>query len=490
MTLTPEFLATLPRAERIELLALLQEKERRASRRKLFSYKPYAKQREFHAASTQFNERLFMAGNQLGKTWSGAYETAIHLTGEYPDWWTGRRFDHPIRAMAGSESAELTTKGVQRLLVGPPEDPLQWGTGAIPGDAITRISRKQGVANAIDSITVKHKSGGTSVLKLNSYDQGRSKWQADTVHLVWFDEEPPYDLYFEGITRTNATDGIVFLTFTPLMGMSQTVDRFYPKPKFASCTVIQMTIEDAEHYTPEKRAEIIAKYPAHERDARMKGIPTLGSGRIFPLADEDLHYDAATLVLPDHWPRIAGIDFGWDHPTAVVWMAWDRDEDVIYVYDTHRQSEGTPEVHAPVIKRQGDWVPVAWPHDGLQHDKGSGVQLAELYREQKINMLWERAQYEETGTEGETEASRVSVERGLMDMLQRMRNGKFKVAKHLNDWYEEFRMYHRKDGKIVKERDDVMSATRYAMMMLRHASVPPVPTRIDSARREYDWRAG
>ena len=56
-----------------------------------------------------------------------------------------------------------------------------------------------------------------------------------------------------------------------------------------------------------------------------------------------------------------------------------------------------------------------------------------------------------------------------MDMLQRMESGRFKVFKHLNDWFEEFRLYHRKDGKVVKEGDDLMAATRYALMMLRFA---------------------
>ena len=94
---------------------------------------------------------------------------------------TVTRFAYPIRAMAGSESAELTTKGVQRLLIGPPEIETEWGTGAIPKASIIRTSKKSGVPNALDSVSVKHISGGVSVLKFNSYDQGRTKWQADTV---------------------------------------------------------------------------------------------------------------------------------------------------------------------------------------------------------------------------------------------------------------------------------------------------------------------
>lgn len=470
------------------LLDLLELEDRERSENKLVHYTPYDKQIDFHTAGAAFAERLLSAGNQLGKTLAGAFEMAMHLTGLYPWWWLGRKFFRAIRAMAGSESAELTTKGVQRLLVGPPEVKDDWGTGAIPKECIVRWSRKNGVPNALDSISVRHVSGGISVLKFNSYDQGRTKWQADTVDVVWFDEEPDIDLYMEGITRTNATNGIVFLTFTPLKGMSDTVDRFYPVPKYACCHVTTMTIHDVGHYTQEQKDAIIAKYPAHERDARTKGIPMLGSGRIFPLTDEAVMVEP--FALPDLWPRIRGTDFGWDHPTANVWLAWDRDKDIVYVYDCLRMREVTPKDLAPGINAKGEWIPGAWPHDGLQHDKGSGEQLAELYRAAGINMLWERAQYPETGTEDETKVSRSSVEAGLMDMLTRMQTGRFKVFSNLNDWLAEFRMYHRKDGKVVKERDDLMAATRYAIMMLRYAACPPNPSQQVDNRRDYDWRAG
>lgn len=466
-------------------LETLKELKRRKDENKLKYYLPYEKQKEFHFAGSVFTERLFSAGNQLGKTWAGAYEMAMHLTGQYPEWWTGRKWTKNIRAMAGSESAELTVRGVQRLLVGSPEDEDQWGTGAIPKDCIVKVSRKSGVPNAIDSISVKHISGGVSVLKFNSYDQGRTKWQADTVDVVWFDEEPPIDLYMEGITRTNATHGMVYLTFTPLKGMSETVDRFYPVPKYVNCHVTTMTIYDVEHYTLEQKEAIIAKYPAHERDARTKGIPMLGSGRIFPLPDEAVSIEP--FPLPDLWPRISGIDFGWDHPSANAWLAWDRDTDTVYVYDSERVREQTPVQQAPAIKRRGDWIPIAWPHDGLQHDKGSGQQLAEQYRDAGVNMLYERAQYPET-EDGRETVSRSSVEAGLLDMLTRMQTGKLKVFSNQLDWFAEFRMYHRKDGKVVKERDDLMAATRYAIMMLRFAIVPPDPTKDLYLKRDYDWR--
>ena len=167
-----------------------------------------------------------MAGNQLGKTFCGASEMAMHLTGRYPDWWDGRRFDKPIRAWAGSVTSEVTRDNCQRNLVGEPRDAERWGEGAIPHDAMGRVTRKMGVPDAVDGVLVKHVAGGFSSLGFKSYDQGRQKWQGDTLDVVWFDEEPPVDIYMEGLTRTNATEGMVYLTFTPLLGMSEVVRSF------------------------------------------------------------------------------------------------------------------------------------------------------------------------------------------------------------------------------------------------------------------------
>jgi phage terminase large subunit-like protein len=455
--LTKLDLSTLNEDEKRELYDLLKLKNTRAKRNRLTAYRPYAKQREFHAGGVDYRERLFMAGNQLGKTWAGAFEVAMHLTGRYPSWWTGRKFPYAIRAMCGSESAELTRKGVQRLLLGPPEIREEWGTGAIPFDALRDTSMKAGVPDAVSSIVVRHECGEDSVIQFNSYDQGRTKWQADTVDLVWMDEEPPQTIYSEALTRTNATNGLVFVTFTPLLGMSDVVKRYLlDKPR--GTIVTNMTIEDAEHYTPAQREAIVASYPEHEREARAKGIPILGSGRVFPIVEEGIKVDS--FPIPPHWARIVGLDFGIDHPTAAVWLAWDRDSDTVYVTDAYRVKDASIAIHAAAIRTKGDWIPVAWPHDGLQRDKGSGLQLADQYRAQGLAMLRQRATFDD-GSNG--------VEAGIAEMLTRMQTMRLKVFSHLSDWFEEFRLYHRKDGLVVKDGDDLMAATRYALMMRRFA---------------------
>lgn len=221
-----------------------------------------------------------------------------------------------------------------------------------------------------------------------------------------------------------------------------------------------MTIHDAEHYTDAEREAIIAGYPEHERDARSKGIPVLGSGRVFPVDEESIKVPA--FKIPDHYAHLIGSDFGYDHPFGAVHLVWDRDSDCVYVVNAYKERLATPIIHAAAIKPWGDWVPVAWPHDGLQHDKGSGAALRDQYEDQGLNMLEDHATHEAGG---------FGTEAGVMDMLDRMQTGRFKVFDHLNEWFGEFRLYHRKDGMIVKLQDDLMSATRIGCMMLRYAEV-------------------
>lgn len=458
------------------------EKALRASTNRLKFYRPYKKQLEHHAAGLIYSERLFMAGNQLGKTVSGGAEWAMHLTGRYPDNWPGAVFDKPPVMWAGSVTGESTRDNPQRILIGPPAKEEEWGTGFVPLECIRDRTRAMGVPNLLDSVVIRWGGGGDvqasdSVLSFKAYEKGREKWQGPTVDGVWFDEEPPDDIYSEGLTRTNNGQRGQFtqMTFTPLLGISGVVARFImidemdPASKFRHVT--SMTIDDAEHYTPEEREKIIASYPAHEREARAKGIPTLGSGLIFPVLEDDIICEP--FEIPRHWPKLGGMDFGWDHPTAAAEIAWDRDKDVIYITKDYRQRQAPPVIHAGALKPWGSY-PWAWPHDG-NNDTAAGTNLATQYGDQGMNMLPERATFEDGSN---------SVEAGLMEMLGRFETGRLKVFRTCGAFLEERRLYHRKDGKIVKERDDVISAARYAIMMKRFAEVERLR---EFPQVDYEW---
>ncbi len=447
-------------SDRAALLAQERDLIALAERRRtnlITTYRPYDKQNEFHSLGKKKRERCLFAGNQNGKTFCGACEAAYHLTGDYPDWWQGYRFERPIKMWAGSVSGEATRAGQQRLLCGEPSDPSALGTGTIPKARILDTSPARGIPDALDTVLVRHVTGGTSVLKFKSYEQGRQKWQVETVDVVWFDEEPDHDIYSEGLSRTNATKGFVYLTFTPLLGVSDVVNRFINETS-PDRGLVTMTIDDALHIDPEQRAKIIASYLPHERDARTRGIPALGSGQIFPVPQEVLEVEP--FAIPDWWPRIGALDFGWEHPTAGVELAYDRDSDIVYVTKAYRVKEAPVHTHATALKSWGDLL-WAWPHDGLNSTAGAPEPLVQQYRSHGLLMRPDPASYDDT--------RRNQVEAGLMDMLDRMLTGRFKVFRHLADWFQEFRMYHRKDGKVVKERDDLMSATRYAVMDLRFA---------------------
>lgn len=167
-----------------------------------------------------------MAGNRVGKTLVGAYETTVHLTGEYPDWWIGRRFDGPIDAWAAGDTSETTRDIVQAELLGPVGN---FGLGMLPKRTIIgEPSKRMGVAGAVDTVRVQHVSGGESTVGFKSYDQGRKKFQGTKKHLCWCDEEPPADVYDEMMLRLMTTDGLMLCTFTPLSGLTEIALRYLP----------------------------------------------------------------------------------------------------------------------------------------------------------------------------------------------------------------------------------------------------------------------
>jgi phage terminase large subunit-like protein len=444
---------------------IARELERRKSTNRLLDYKPYDYQIKFHNSNA--TQRLLMAGNRVGKSLSGAMEMAIHLTGKYPEWWEGRKFGRPIRAWAGGVSNETTRDVCQKELVGQPDDPSARGTGSVPLDDIGETVRKAGVPNAMNSLVVRHITGGWSRLGFKAYEMGKEKWMGEQVDVIWLDEEPPASIYSQALTRTADKGGSVYMTFTPEQGMTQIIAQFINDIKKGQ-ELIQAGWDDAPHMTMEVRDQILQALPPHERKMREKGIPQLGSGLVFPIVEEEILCDP--IEIPTHWPRLCGIDFGWDHPTACVWIAWDRDVDTVYVYDSYSMRQETVPVHASAINARGKWIPVIWPQDGRQADKGSGKNLTEQYKKESVNMCHDwftnpPQQGMKDGTGGN------SVEAGIMEMLTRMQTKRLKIFKNQSKMLEELRMYHRKDGKIVPINDDLISAMRYCIMSLRKTRI-------------------
>ena len=455
-------------------LELLREQKKRIRFNRIDQYDPYPYQQKFHDTSKDSNQRLLMAANRIGKSYCGAAEMSFHLRGIYPEWWKGRRYDQPITAWAGGVSNETTRDIVQAELLGSPDDPDAFGSGAIPKNYIIKTERKPGVPNAKSVALIRHVSGGNSSLHFKAYEMGQEKWQGRSVDVVWLDEEPGRDIYSQAVTRTLDRRGMVYMTFTPEAGMTETVAAFMNRIQSGQ-SLVNATWDDASekikslkgqqgHLSESVMEQILSAYSPHEREMRRYGRPSIGSGLIFPVDESKIIIDP--VEIKDHWPRIAAIDFGWDHPTAVVWCAVDRDEDVFYVYDCHRESKASPAVHAQTIRSRPHFIPIAYPHDGNRRDSMGNPGLAEQYRNLGCNFLLEH--FSNPPALGNNKGSN-SIEEGLMAMLQSMEVSNFKVFSTLSNWFEEFRMYHRKGGKVVPFRDDLMSATRYAFQSQRFA---------------------
>jgi phage terminase large subunit-like protein len=409
----------------------------------------YVKHQEFFRAGTRYNERLFMAANRVGKTDGvGAYETALHLTGHYPEWWQGRRFSHPIEAWAAGQTSKTTRDIIQLALLGPGH---RYGTGMIPADALVGTTPKAGIPDAVETIYVKHATGGRSELQLKSYDSGVESFYGTGKDLIWLDEEADQNIYIECLTRTLSTvpgepNGSILFTFTPLYGMTEIVRQFLEAQEGSQKCIITATWDDAPHLSPETRAQLFSEIPAYQRDARTKGIPQLGSGAIYKITDEDIL--VKPFDIPAYWPRAFGLDVGWNR-TAGLWGARDNESGIVFLYSEHYRAHDEPSVHVESIKSRGDWIPGVIDPASRGRSQKDGEQLFRLYRSTGLNLS----------------PAVNAVEAGIYSCEQLMYGGKLKAFNSLSNWYKEFRLYRRdQEGKVVKENDHLMDAMRYLVM--------------------------
>lgn len=464
MTTSIEKLPQLSRQAKVELLALLAEKEARRKKRlaRIQFDGLYDWQRRFVAATADHTSCMLMAGNRVGKTRTGLTVDAIHLLGDYPPDWEGHRFDAAPMCWLLGFSMEKTRDLLQSPLFGRLEGG-KWTGGLIPADRIIDHKSATGTSGAAREVRVKHASGLESTVQFWSYSQGQHAIMGDSVDWYHIDEEPKDRAIFpQVLTRTATGDkgrgGRGILTFTPENGRTEMVIQFMDTPS-AGQYMQRATWDDAKHLTEATKADLLAQYPAWQRDMRSKGLPLLGAGLIFDF-DDDV-FKCQPFECPPHWWVVNGMDFGWDHPQAHVQLWVDRDSDTIYLAHAWKGSKVTPSTAWGSVRAWAQGVPTAWPHDGLQTEKGSGEQQREAYHTAGWQMMQDHATWQAGGN---------GVEAGLVELYERMTTGKFKVFSHLTDFFEEKLNYHRDEsGHIVKVKDDIISAVRYAYMMRRFA---------------------
>lgn len=452
------------RAVKLEMIALLEEKQRRshANRYRGMYATLYDWQQDFITRTATHSQVCLIAANRIGKTFTGTYADAIHALGDYPDDWQGHRFDHAPLIWCLGYSGEKTRDLLQAPIVGRKNGNTFEG-GLIPPDRIVGYESMTGTPNALRTVMVKHKTGAVSRIQFWSYSQGQHALMGDAVDWFHIDEEPRDTAIFpQVLVRTASGDkgrgGRGILTFTPENGRTDMVIQFMDSPSRAQ-TCMQKGWDDAPHLNAKVKEDLLASFPAHQRDMRTKGTPMLGHGRIYDIAEELITCKA--FDIPRHWAIIDGMDFGWDHPQAQVQLAWDRDNDAFYVTRGWKMAHKTPIEAWGATKSWAAGTPTAWPADGLQTEKGSAQEVKKYYVDAGFTLLAEHATWPDGGN---------GVEVGLLELRDLMLKGKFKVFEGLRDWFDEFLQYHRNEnGKIHKVKEDLLDATRYAYMMRRYA---------------------
>jgi phage terminase large subunit-like protein len=465
-----------------ELVAAMEALNQKISETKLQDYKPYDFQIAWHHVKdpngNYAHQKFLQAANQIGKTTGAGAEFAWHVTGEYPDYYKGERLTKPTLAQVSGVTNDTTRDICQKELLGDPEDERALGTGTIPKHRIISKERKPGIPNAVDNVRVRHVNGHDVTVKFRAYEAGFKKFMGHRNDVVWLDEEPPPEIWSQVLRSQIARpEGIILCTFTPENGATQLVNQINDELMVGQGLIIAGWT-DAPHIAgdPERMEQLLSQFPPHERDMRSQGVPLMGAGLIFPIPDEEIMIDP--IDIPEHWRRVNGLDFGWTHPFAVSFLAWDEQNDVVYMYKEFSQSHVQAPVVASAIKANGAWIPCIWPHDGMgKGDTGKDKSKKRLLEDEGVNMhhTW----FTNPPAIGVDEGKGGNnVEIGLMEMHNRMTTGRFKVFSSCPEFFKEKQVYHRKlvngQSEIVKLQDDVISATRYGVMSLRHSETETI----------------
>jgi len=413
----------------------------------------YRKHLEFFRAGKIGGERAALGGNRSGKTTMGAYEATVHATGLYPTWWEGHRFPRPNSGWVAGDTSKTVREIIQEKLLGKPTQP---GTGMIPEELIVNRIAKSGVPEGVETLYVRHVTGGTSIITFKSYDQKRISFQGTSQDWIWLDEEVDEAIYTECCMRCMKTSdfagGMVFLTFTPLMGISEVVQLYLPDGVTPSPDrfIVFVGWDDVPHLDEKEKAERLRKIPPYQRDARTKGIPQLGAGAIYPIPEDEIL--VAPFPIPKHYRRAFALDVGGGYSevstggTGAIWGAQNPDTQVVYLYDEYFRAGAEPSVHAAAIKARGAWIPGTIDPSARGRSQIDGREMFQMYTDLGLNI---------------TKADN-AVEAGIYEVWDALSGGMLKVFRTLERWRAERNLYRRDaKGRIVKEKDHLMDATRY-----------------------------
>ncbi len=375
--------------EREDILKRIEEIDKELLKRrrndKLARYnagrRKHRKQMAFHKCKKR--NRWVFGGNRSGKTECGAVECVWMLRGIHP-YRTNRK---EVFGWAVSLSQQVQRDVAQAKILS--YLPKSWIAD------ITMLSgRKDNPSGGvIDQIKVRNVFGGISTLGFKSCDQGREKFQGSSLDFVWFDEEPPKDVYEECVMRVMDRRGDIFGTMTPLKGRTFIYNEIYLNIRNnPEIWHISATWED-NPFLPKREQRILeTAFDESALDARKYGKFSEGAGLVYPEFDESVHV-IEPFAVPKEWQENISIDPGLNNPLSAHWYCVDYDGNV-YVVAEHFAAGKDVDFHAGAIKRISEKL--GWKTDGRgrinalidsaanQRTLASVKSVAELFSERGI----------------------------------------------------------------------------------------------------------
>ena len=451
----------------------------------------YPKHCEFFDATQDYKVLSLFGGNRTGKSFAPCYAIACWISGEYPEWWTGRRFQKPLRVWVVGETGTLVRNNLQRYLIG---NKGSEGIGSLFGaDEIVHVSWQSKPEGLAERAIIRGKYGD-SIIEFKSYDMERRRFASDVADVILLDEEAPAGIFSECLTRTGTTRGLVINAFTALRGVTPLVAMLLPQ--FAGAEEFDMKAVSRWHefigwddipeaqLPADERRKMEASYLPSERLARIKGIPSLGSGLVWPVSEDDIIVPA--FRVPSSWPQLITLDPGWHHGTGAMRWALDQDQGAIYGIADYWKRHETVAMHADVINAWGAWQNIAIDYaSGMNIDDGEGV----------------KAKYRAKLKGTVINARKQRVLESHQDVYDMMATGRFFIFDTCRYWLAQFRQYVRNEkGKIQMPNDpndakrhhfELMDCSRYAANGIDQFKVMPPEAMRDRARvAPHEGRTG
>lgn len=299
--------------------------------------KKHEKQLAFHRCPKR--NRWVFGGNRSGKTECGAVECVYMARGVHPYRQNKKGVCGWVVSLSAQVQRDVAQKKVLRYLRKDwiEEIVMQSGRRDSPEDGI------------IDFIRVKNVLGGSSVIGFKSCDQGREKFQGTSLDFVWFDEEPPEDVYRECRMRVMDRRGDIFGTMTPLKGCTFVHNEiFLNRTGDPEVWYEFVEWEDNPYLDPEEIRLMERSMDERTLQARKYGrFSTATEGLVYPEFDERIHVIEPFPIPPEWQDRIA-IDPGLHNPLSAHWYAVDFDDNVYVVYE-HYEAGRDIDYHAAAI---------------------------------------------------------------------------------------------------------------------------------------------